>query len=110
MLVDFHDSSLISTSVTIVGCGEDGNDIFVMTPVVALHDKLMSSRNQCQSIIVVELLTYILAEGISSSARTDTPSRSIVGIGPEKVTHGALMRHLLHTVLVHDVVKRVDGR
>jgi hypothetical protein len=64
MFVDFHDGCLISTSVAVVWRGEDGHDILILRPIVSLssaisgeyylHDKLMSSRDQGESVVVIE--------------------------------------------------------
>lgn len=37
VLVDLHDGGLVTTAVTVVGSREDGHDIFIVTPIVALH-------------------------------------------------------------------------
>lgn len=55
MFVDLHDRALIAAPVTVVRSTEDGNYIFLMTPVVTLHYELMGPRNKRQAIIVIEL-------------------------------------------------------
>lgn len=54
VLINFHDGSLVSAPIAVVGRAEDGNNIAILTPVVALHDQLMSSRDQGQAIVVIE--------------------------------------------------------
>jgi len=57
-----------TTSVAVVGCAEDGDNILVMAPVVALHDQLMRSRHQSQTICLVELLRYVLTKGVACAS------------------------------------------
>ena len=61
-------SLTLTTSVAVVGCAEDGNNILVMAPVVALHDQLMRSRHQSQTICLVELLRYVLTKGVACTS------------------------------------------
>ena len=49
-IVQLHDGGLVAAPVAVVGGREDGDDVPVVGPVVALHDKLMSSANQGQTI------------------------------------------------------------
>jgi len=85
--VDFHDCSLVSAAVAIVWRAEDGDHQLLMAPVEALksissetqehttnthaihnetyvHHKLVCSGNQLYVVVMVELLTDILAEGV----------------------------------------------
>ena len=43
MLIDLHNRCLITASVTVIGRTEYCDDVPILTPVVALHDKLVSS-------------------------------------------------------------------
>ena len=56
MLIEFHDSGLITTSVAIVRGGEDCDDVPFMCPVVSIHDELMCAGDPHQGVRVVELL------------------------------------------------------
>lgn len=69
VLVDFHDSSLVAAAIAIVGCTEDCDYMFLVTPVVALHHQLMCTRHQREAVVVVELLGNILPKSVSSSSR-----------------------------------------
>ena len=44
-LVDFHYRRLVSASVAIVGRREDSHDVALVSPVVSVHDELVSSGN-----------------------------------------------------------------
>lgn len=108
MLINFHDSSLITTSVTVIGSTENCYDIPILTPVVPFHNQLMRSRNQSKAIVVVESFTDILTKGVPRSSWAYTPSTSIIGIRPEKVTHRSFMRDFLNTIQASDVVECID--
>jgi hypothetical protein len=51
-----------------------------MRPVVAIHHQLVSTGNKLQVVRVIELLGYVLTEGIPSTSRGDTPTASIVRV------------------------------
>ena len=59
-VVQLHDGGLVAAPVAIVGGREDGDDVPVVRPVVALHHELVSSANQGQTIRMVECLRYVL--------------------------------------------------
>ena len=59
-VVKLHDGSLVSTAVAVVGGGEDGDHVPIVTPVVALHHQLMGPAHQGQAVRMVECLGYIL--------------------------------------------------
>jgi hypothetical protein len=50
-----------------------------------------------------------LAKGITSTTRGNPPATAIIRIRPEEITHGTLMWHLLHSVQVTNVVKRINA-
>lgn len=82
MFINFHDGSLITTSVTIIGGTENGHNVPVLAPVVSLHDQLMCSRHEGEAVVVVERFGDVLPECIACTSWTDTPSTSIVGVTP----------------------------
>lgn len=110
MLVNLHDRSLVATSVAVVRRTENGHYVAILTPIVSLHHQLMRSGNQSQAIVVIESLRDVLAERISCSSRTDTPSTPIIRIAPQQVAHRALVRDFLNAVEAADVVQCVDAR
>jgi len=79
-VIKLHNGSLVATSVAIVGRAENGYHILLMTPVVTLHDKLMSPRDKGEAIAVIECLGYVLAERVPSSSGRNTPSTSVIRI------------------------------
>jgi|LauGreDrversion4_2_1035121.scaffolds.fasta_scaffold159985_2 hypothetical protein len=44
VFVNLHNTCLISTSVAVIWRRKDCHDMFIMTPVVAAHHKLMCAR------------------------------------------------------------------
>jgi hypothetical protein len=97
-------------SITIVRRRENRDDVPILTPIVSVHDKLMCSCDQRQTVVVVECFGDILAECVACSTRTDSPSTSIIGVAPEEITHGSFMGDFLDTVEGSDVVEGVDAR
>jgi hypothetical protein len=110
MLVNLHDGGLITASVAVVRCAEDGHHISILAPIVALHDELMRSCDQGQAIIVVERLADVLTKSIASASWADTPTTSIVWITPEQITHGPFVRHFLNPVQTPNIIQGIDTR
>jgi hypothetical protein len=73
---------------------QESNICTNLTPVEALHDKLVGTRDECEAVGVVKLLCYILPECIPSSTRWYTPPTPVIWVRPQKVTHWTLMRYL----------------
>ena len=65
----------------------------------------MRPRDEVDVVSGVELLAHVTAEQVSRAPRAQSPSRHILGIRPEQIAHGAVVRHLLLPVdgpyLVH---------
>lgn len=55
VFVELHNGGLIAAAVAVVGRREDGNDGLLVTPIVALHDELMGSGNEGETIGAIEL-------------------------------------------------------
>ena len=81
-----------------------------MCPVVAIHDELMGARDSRQVVRVVELLANVLSEAVAGTARAVTPTTSVIGVRPEQVADRPLVRRLLHSVQLADLIKRVNTR
>lgn len=88
---------------------EDGHHVPVLRPVVALHDELMCTCDEGQAVVVVERLGNVLAERVSGTTGGDAPAATVVGVGPQEITHGTLVRDLLDPVESPDVVEGVDA-
>lgn len=66
--VDLHNCSLITTSVAVIGSREDGHDVSLMCPVVAVHDELMGASDTSQVVRVVELLRNVLTKTVAGTS------------------------------------------
>jgi len=109
-LVDFHYGGLVTAPIAVVGCGENGDYVAFVRPVVAIHDELVGARDSCQVVRVVELLANVLPEAVPGTARADTPATSVVRVRPEQVADRPLVWRLLHSVQLADLVQRVNAR
>jgi len=109
-VVQFEDTSLIAAAVAVVWRGEDGHDLLVMRPVVAFHHELMRAGDELQVIRVVKRFTNVLAERVAGTSRRYAPAATIVRIGPQQITHGPFVRHLLYSIERANMVERVDRR
>ena len=69
----------------------------------------MGASDPRQVIRVVELLGDILTEAVAGTARGDTPAAAVIGVGPQQIADGALVRRLLDTVELADLIERVDA-
>ena len=58
----------------------------------------MSTCDSHQVIGVIELLGDILTEGIAGTSGGDTPTTSVIGVRPEEIANGTLMRSLLDAI------------
>lgn len=110
VLVDFHNSSLIATSVAVVRSREDSHDVALMTPIVAIHHELMGTSNPGEAVSMVELLRDVLAERVASTTGRNTPTATIIGVRPEQIADRALMGNLLHAIELSDLVEGIDRR
>lgn len=70
----------------------------------------MGARNERETVVVVERLRDVLAERVSGTSGRNSPAAPVVGVGPEQVAHGTLVRHLLYPVQRANVVQRVNAR
>lgn len=68
-IVDFHNGGLITASVAVIWRGKYGDHGPVVLPLVALHDQLMSTGDEVQSVNMGKLLCNVYAKGVPSSPR-----------------------------------------
>jgi len=108
-LVHFHDGSLVTAAVAVVGSREDGDDVPFVGPVVPVHDKLVSPGYSYETIRMVEILRDVLAERVPCSSGGDTPAAPVVRVRPEKVTDRSFMRHFLDSVQLLDLLEGVNA-
>ena len=102
-----HDTSFVSTSITIVWCREYRHNLLLVTPIIAGHHQLMSSCYCFKAILLNELVRNVLSKCIPSSSRRYTPSSSVVRIRPKQITHWSFVRYFLDTINFSYLIKRV---
>ena len=86
---------LIAAPVAVVGSGENGDHVVIVTPVESFHDQLVGSGHQNEFVGVIESLGNILSEGVASSTGRPTPSAALFRIGPEQIAHRTLSATIL---------------
>lgn len=67
-VINLHYSSLVTTSVAVIGSGEDCHHRSIVLPLITLHDKLVSTCDEVKIVDMGELFCNILAEGVTSSS------------------------------------------
>jgi hypothetical protein len=82
MFIELYDSSLISTSIAIVRSRKEGDNIIIMTQLIPLHDKLVSSGNLFQIIGMIKLQGNILSKSETCASGADIITLSIIGVTP----------------------------
>lgn len=69
-----------TAAIAVVGSREDGDNVLVVRPVVALHHKLVRPRHEVQAIGRIELLGDVLAEGVAGASGRDAPATAVIWI------------------------------
>mmetsp|Transcript_20281 Transcript_20281/g.29001 ORF Transcript_20281/g.29001 Transcript_20281/m.29001 type:complete len:129 (-) Transcript_20281:738-1124(-) len=67
-IINLHYSSLVTTSVAVIGSREDSHYRSIVLPLITLHNKLVSTCNKVKIVDMGELFCDILAEGVTSSS------------------------------------------
>ena len=95
--------------VAIVGSRPDGEDCLIEMPLVSLHDELVSPTDHLDVVGPIELTDHVVTKQIAGTSRRDSPALSILGVGPEQVTHRAIVGNLLLPVDGSDLVEGLDA-
>lgn len=69
----------------------------------------MGSGDHLEVVSVVELLSNVLAEGVSGTTRVHAPASTIIGIRPEQIAHRSFMWDFLESFESSDVIKSLDA-
>ena len=69
MFVNFHDSGHVAASIAVVRSRKHGHKALIVKPTVALHDKLMSTDDEIETIFTIEFLGYVMTERVASATR-----------------------------------------
>jgi len=110
MVVQFHDGRQIAAPVTVVRSAENGDDGVIMAPIEAFHDELVGAGDEREGVGVIPRFGHVLAEGVAGAARRHAETRPVIGIRPQQIAHGALVRHLANAVHTSYLVDGGDGR
>lgn len=57
---------------------------------------------------MVELLRDVLSKGVTSSSWRDAPATSVIWVRPEKITDWSLVRSLLHSIELSDLIEGIN--
>ena len=109
-LVNFHDCSLVATTITIIWGTEQGNNLFIVSILKSIHDQLVSSHDLRKLIYMIKLLRTILPECVSRPARRDAPTAPIVWIRPDQVTQWSFVWHFHLTLQILYVINSIKRR
>lgn len=58
----------------------------------------MGASNAHEVVSMIELLRDVLTERVTSTSGGDTPTASVIRVGPEEIADGTFMRHFLNSV------------
>lgn len=109
-LVNFHDCSLVATTITIIWGTEQGHDLIIVSILESIHDQLVSSHDLRKLIYMIKLLRAILPESVSRPARRDAPTATIVWIRPDQVTQWSLVWHFHLALQILYVINSIKRR
>lgn len=79
-IVQFHDGSLVATAIAVVWRTEDGDNVSVMTPVVALHDKLVGTGHKGKTVGMIEGFRDVLPKGVAGTPGGDAPAPTVIWV------------------------------
>lgn len=69
-----------------------------MSPVVSIHDQLVSSCDKLKVVSVIKLFRNVLTEGVTSSSWRNSPSASFIWVRPQQIANWTFLRWLLLSV------------
>lgn len=81
IVINLHNSRLITTSVAIVGSRENSHHRSIVLPLITLHNKLMGPGNKMQIINVGELFCNVLPKRVPRASWRNTPATPTSGEG-----------------------------
>lgn len=76
--------------------------------LVSLIDQLVRSRNQLESVDMVEFSRNLITEQPSSTSGANSPRLDILWVGPDKIAECSLMRNLLSSGDHSDLIDSPD--
>lgn len=110
VFIKFQDGSNVATTVAVVRSRPYSEDSFIEMPFESFHDQLVSTTYHFYIVGRVELGNDVRSEEITCSSWRHSPSLSVFGIRPQKVTHWTIMWHFLLPINHSDLVQCLNGR
>jgi hypothetical protein len=99
LVVHIQDRCDITTSVAVVWCGPNCNEVLISEPVFkAVHDELMRSGNQRNVIDMIKLSCHSRSKEPSGTSGRHSPSFNIFWVGPHKITERSFVWDLHSSV------------
>ena len=108
-LINLHDCCFVTTSVTIVRSGENSDDISIMRPIISIHNQLMCSSYQLKIVGMIKLFTDILSERVACTSWRDSPTASIIWVGPKEITNRSFSWHFHDSIKLVNLIEGIDG-
>ena len=73
-------------------CAIENSHIFCLTKGLSsyLHYQLMGTSDKCQTVGVIESLRDVLSKSVTGTTGGDSPTTTIIGVTPKKITHRTL--------------------
>lgn len=107
ILIYFHYTCLIPTSIAIIGSRPYSNQNFLFKIInITLFDKLMSPGYRLHAIKIQELLRDLSWKQIPSTSITNSPPFHIIfRIWPNKITHTSYLRNLFNTFNIINLIQ-----
>jgi len=84
--------------IAVVGRRPHGDERLVEHVLVALHHELMRSCDERNVVGAVELVDDVAAKQEASATRAQAPAVDLLGIRPQQVAHGTIVRHFLFAI------------
>jgi len=107
---DLENTSLVSTSVAVVGSAPHGGQPVIEHDHVPFITELVCAENVCHGVDLEELLDDLCAKGVTGSSWTQ---RELVAVGvritPNQVGHGTFVRNLSKAVDDLDLIDAMDA-
>ena len=111
ILVELQNTREIFISVTVIGSTPDGGKLAAKQLLIAIFAQLVRTIYSSHFVFLEESLANVLAEDVAGAASGHAePIRVCFGITPHEIGEGALVRNLLHSLNVLDVIDVLDGR
>ena len=111
VFVDAHQGTRVVELSTVVGCGEDGDQLPFCEEFVALLDHLMGAADQVEVVLLAKDLHVVWSEGKGHSSFVLSPSlRIFVRIRPQQIAQQARIRHIRRLLYLLDLVNRIQLR